>query len=162
MAHSSPGFLLLWVSRGPRWAIVRCQQGIIPLGRSSGRCVSLPHQLRVATCMPGPETPSLRLQNQQHYPSDSSVITSLGRQPGKILFVGSTRWSWILSLCKVHSNWILEVPLIVKGGGSQVPSSAPGLISCLFSCHPSLHCGQAPHLVILTASASSFDSRFFF
>ena len=52
----------------------------------------------------------------------------------------------MLSPHKVHSNWILEVPLIVKGDGSQVPSSAPGFISCLFSWHPSLHYGQAPHL----------------
>lgn len=136
---------LLWVSRGPRWATVGCQQGIVPLGRSSGRCVSLPHQLRAATCMPGPVTPSLRLQNQQHYPSDSSVITSLGRQLGKILFVGSTRWSWILSPRKAHSNWILEVPLIVITDSFQCTrahlmplqlASISSLWPSPSSCHP--------------------------
>lgn len=91
VAHSSPGFLCF---SGSQMGLAGLQSGVsrapFLLGGSRGDvCPCL--QLRAATCVPGPVTSSLCLHNQQHCPSDSSVITSLGRQPGKILFVGSTR-----------------------------------------------------------------------
>ena len=81
-----PRFLvLLWVSRGPHWATVRCQQGTVLLGGLGEMCVlALPASsghLHAWACGPLSSSPKLATL----YPSDSSVITSLGKQPGKIL-----------------------------------------------------------------------------